>query len=459
MRTVVLVGGGHAHVQVLISSLPWSEDVRRVLVSDGPVAIYSGMLPSIISGLIPAVNAEIDLARLAARNGWEYINGRVTAISGLKRTITIETSEDPAGAERCLPYSILSVDVGAASKPFMSRPVLDSAAQSRVIVESTRPIEKLLGKLESFEVDRVGKSTVKVVIVGGGAAGVELALNIDTRFRTTLPGSKIAMVIVDGSKNLSARLGPAASLVLAELHSRNIEPLLGSKAWGIEGDSLVLDNGQRIPADLIVAATGAAAHEWLSQDTDLGTDAAGFLSVKPNLCSVKFPNVLAAGDCCSFNGYFGKSFPPKAGVYAVRMGPVLDHNIRQLLLRDEGEFYKADLKEYRPQTSHLSLLATGDGSAIGSKWKLTMRGRWLFRLKVFIDESWQSKFKVGHEARPPGNISSGSSFYSGTACEAVAILFASETLNEDFAVQRSILERMDSDEEFRIAVNSLAGRR
>jgi hypothetical protein len=101
-------------------------------------------------------------------------------------------------------------------------------------------------------------------------------------------------------------------------------------------------------------------------------------------------------------------------------------------------------------------LATGDGSAIGWKWRIAMRGRWLFRFKVYIDQSWQSKFKDGQEHIPTANIPSGSKLYTGTACEAVAILLASETLNEDFTVQQFILERMDSDEEFREAVNELA---
>ena len=45
-----------------------------------------------------------------------------------------------------------------------------------------------------------------------------------------------------------------------------------------------------------------------------------------NLQSVSNGNVFAGGDCITIQGQ-PKGFPPKAGVYAVRAGPHIAHNI------------------------------------------------------------------------------------------------------------------------------------
>jgi selenide, water dikinase len=455
-RTLVLVGGGHSHIQIVASLASWPRDVRRVLISDAPVAVYSGMIPSVISGLIPPTNAEVNLRSLAARGGWEYIEGRVTGFSGARRIVHYELNERPSAREQNIAYSVLSVDVGSTSKPFVSRQDQACDAKSIPTIIATRPIARILVQIEDFEARRIECNTVNVCVIGAGAAGVELAFCIDARFRQTLPASKTRVALIDGSKDLSARLGPAAPLVSAEMRDRDVEVWLGSKACNAMGREIVLENGRRIPADLIVTATGAAAHEWLSLDTDISTDIEGFLTVSPSLQSRSFPNIFASGDCCSFDGYFGVSFPPRAGVYAVRMGPILEHNIRELLSRGENEIDGSRLKWFSPQPSFLSLLTTGEGSAIGSKWNIAIRGRWVYKLKVFIDESWQSKFKQGQVSWISATLPEFDVLFPGTPFEAAAVLFGTDPLQEDFKVQNSILCRMDAEEEFRATVISSA---
>ena len=86
----------------------------------------------------------------------------------------------------------------------------------------------------------------------------------------------------------------------------------------------------------------------------LAADAAGFVQVDAALRSVSHPEVFAVGDAA------GATPPlPKAGVYAVRQGPVLADNLRAVL---GGRAPRS----YRPQRRALALLATGDGGAIAA---------------------------------------------------------------------------------------------
>ena len=86
-----------------------------------------------------------------------------------------------------------------------------------------------------------------------------------------------------------------------------------------------------------------------------------------HLQSTSHPNVFGGGDCITIENYADKAFPTKAGVYAVREGPVLSQNIINYILNEP-------LATYIPQSGFLSLMMTGDGSSIGSKFGISFVG-------------------------------------------------------------------------------------
>ena len=77
---------------------------------------------------------------------------------------------------------------------------------------------------------------------------------------------------------------------------------------------------------------------------------------------------------------------PKAGVYAVRQGPVLAHNLKA---RATGRA----LRPYRPQRDFLSLLNLGDGRAVAIKWGVSVEGAWAWWLKDAIDRRFVRRYQ------------------------------------------------------------------
>jgi NADH dehydrogenase FAD-containing subunit len=106
------------------------------------------------------------------------------------------------------------------------------------------------------------------------------------------------------------------------------------------------------------------------------------------------PQVFATGDCASWPGHA----LPKAGVHAVRMGPVLAGNLRAALL---GPADAGVLKAHRPQRHFLALLATGDGRAIASRGPFGAEGAWAWRWKDRIDRRFLRQFELPHAASRP----------------------------------------------------------
>lgn len=457
-RLLVLVGGGHAHIQV-VASLPKAakKDFRCVLISDTPSAAYSGLVPAVVAGLSPEENAYVELPALAKYHDFLFLHARVVNVDTEARTITFIPNR--GGAKRTLLYDVLSLDVGSTT---VGIPTLSTSTSLRRRTELkpaviyTRPISDLMGSISDFETAAKSRlSNPRVVIAGGGPAGIELALALDARLQRAL--GKCDVTLISRSESFADAVGRAAgNAALTELKARGVRLLLGSGANAIDeqGGRLLMENGEPdVEFDCLIVATGAASHKWLSTSTNLPLHN-GWVVVGTDLRVKGTTNVFAAGDCVSFGATFGDNFPPKAGVYAVREGPILCHNISAILRGRESH----SMKHFSPQKSFLSLLSTGDGRGIGSKYGLVFTGTWVYRLKNYIDEAWQDKFRIpfGHEN---GHVGIDDEF-DGTPLEGAAILQAAEDVLvcDSFERQLGVLKRMDRDQGFREELLSIATR-
>jgi NADH dehydrogenase FAD-containing subunit len=138
---------------------------------------------------------------------------------------------------------------------------------------------------------------------------------------------------------------------------------------------------------LLLWATGAVAHEW-PQHSGLACNDRGFVRIDAQLRSVSHPAIFAVGDGSAWDPPL-----PKAGVFAVRMGPVLVDNLRAVLAgRAPGV--------YRPQRHYLALLTLSDGRAIAARGRWAVAGCWAQRWKDHIDHGFMRRFQV--QAMRPG---------------------------------------------------------
>ena len=157
----------------------------------------------------------------------------------------------------------------------------------------------------------------------------------------------------------------------------------------IEANRLHLDNGDAHEFDACFLVTAVAPPAWLRQ-TGLELDAAGFIAVDPTLQSRSHPNIFAAGDIATIVG----SPRPKAGVYAVRAGPVLADNIRRFVAGRRP-------KPWKPQTRALAILGTADGRSVGIRGNHASHSRFWWWLKKWIDRRWMAKYTDLKMASPP----------------------------------------------------------
>jgi selenide,water dikinase len=367
---LVLVGGGHAHIQVLARwAMAPVAGVRLTLVVDRPVAVYSGMVPGFVAGQYPREALEIDVRPLARRAGARCIVAAATGLDPAARRLALEGRPPIA-------YDTVSFDVGSTVAGLAVPGVREHAIPTRPIGEFVRRVDRLLAGARSRE-------TFRVVVVGAGAGGVEVAFALAARLRREGAGRAEVLLLESGSRVLPGYAASAARRVVAAAAARGLVIRVGARVERVAPDAVHLAGGERRPADLVVWVAGAAALPIFT-GSGVETDERGFARIRPTLQCLDHDDVFAVGDCAAWTEGPGL---PKAGVYAVRQGPVLAHN---LMARLRG----GRLRAYRPQRDFLSLLNLGDGRAVGVKWGVSVEGPRVFALKDWIDRRFVRRFQV-----------------------------------------------------------------
>lgn len=386
VQRLVLVGAGHAHAEVLrqwaAAPLP---GVELVLVSPLALAPYSGMVPGWLAGHYGFESVCIDFAPLAAAAGARFVLGEVASLRAADSHIVLTSGER-------LNYSRLSLNVGSTLHP---PPALAQRPGVRVL--SLRPLGELRRAWEALQAelqaDGAARSArpLSVTAVGGGAAGVEALLAVLSRLRARQPQRAICGRLVNRAPELLPGLARGAAQALHRaLTLADVAVHLG-RAF----DAAALDDAEGTQEHLLLWATGAEAHAWQAA-SGLAVSAAGFFRIAPTLQSTSHPAVFAVGDCAEWQPPL-----PKAGVFAVRQGPVLAHNLRAAL---QG----AALQTYEPQRQALALLALGDGRAVAARGPWSAHDRWLgpgfgralWRWKDRIDQRFLRRYRLVSTAGP-----------------------------------------------------------
>jgi selenide,water dikinase len=366
-RRLVLAGGGHAHVHVLRTlARIRPSGVEVTLVSPERVAIYTGMIPGRLARLYAPEEVAIDVAALAARAGATFLADRVVALHPAERSVDLALRGP-------LPYDVLSLDVGA-------RPAGSAAIAGWPHVVPIKPIEDAIRRIDRFVASLGAGEATAAVVVGAGAGGVEVAFAL----RRRLPGGAATRVTLvergpaplpDGAPRLQRLVAR-----LAQRHGIELRPAAGDVT--AEQGGVRLGDGTKLEAPLVVWATGAEGHPFVAA-SGLRCDERGFLLVDDELRSVDEPSVFAAGDCSLLAT---APWVPRAGVYAVRQGPVLGRNVVRAATG------AGRLARYRPQRRFLSLLSTGDRRAVLSRGAVAAHGRVWWWLKDAIDRRFVAAY-------------------------------------------------------------------
>lgn len=381
MRRLVLLGGGHAHVFVLeaMARRPW-RGVEVLLVTPHERQMYSGMVPGVVAGHYRPEEAAIPLAPLAHAAGVEVRWASALALDATARQVRLSDGST-------VDYDLLSIDTGAV----MDRDAIPGARDHALFV---RPIEAFVDTLptltaRSSSTDPARKpSTVTspqdgdpprhIAVVGGGAAGFELALAL-----AHAHGPRVGVTLVTGGSPLLAGYPMSVMARGARAARRLGVQVCQAAVASVAARSLTLTDGRELPCDRVLIAIGvSAAPGW--QASGLRLDGRGFIATGATLQSLSHPEVFAAGDVATRLDVNH----PRSGVYAVRAGPPLARNLLRML-QDRPPL------PYVPQARTLNLLSCGGREAIATWGPWSAEGAWVWQWKDRIDRAFIQRFSRG----------------------------------------------------------------
>nr|WP_240050786.1 FAD-dependent oxidoreductase [Metabacillus litoralis] len=350
---ILLVGGGHAHLTILRSLLNEKISHKITLISASTYQYYSGMFSGFTEGIYQEDEIRINLQQLCERASIEFIEDTIDKIDPITKTVIGKSGTTYT-------FDLISFDIGSKSKAFNQNTI--------------KPNYLFTEEISMF------RSSEAPTVVGGGAAGVELALStLAWRKAQNIKGD---VILVSSSPLLTSYGYKASKKITSIAKLKGIKMVENERVEHVKATTIVTKNGMKVPYTHVLSLTGPTGHQLFQS---LSANENGFLKVTDYLQHRKYAFIFGAGDCITL-----ESNPtlPKNGVYAVRQGKVLWKNIKHYLSAEI-------LTTFKPQKKFLSIMSTGNKEALLSYGNIVLHGKLPWRLKHFIDK----KFIKQHELK------------------------------------------------------------
>lgn len=281
MTGTLVIGASQAGVQLAVSLRDCGDDAPITLIGDEPHVPYQR--PPLSKAYL---HGTTDLAQMVLRAP-DYLADRdITLITG-DRVDRIIMAANGSGGEAVttsglrLVFDRLALTVGA-------RPRLLTVPGSDV-----DGVRYLRTADDASTLRELQAEATAVVVVGGGFIGLEAAAVARAQGKTVT-------VVEAGDRLIGRAVAPVVSeFYLAAHRRRGVDVRLGTQVVEVEQrdsriSSVVLSDGTRIPADLLIVGIGVEPCTELAEQ--LGLELSGGIVVD-QLARTSVPGVVAAGDC------------------------------------------------------------------------------------------------------------------------------------------------------------------
>ncbi len=367
-KDLVLIGGGHSHLNVLKSfTMDKINGLRVTLISDVYETPYSGMLPGFIENDYSLDDIQIDLYKICYHGNFRFINCKVNKIDGIKNLIYFKNRPP-------LSFDYLSINIGINNDTKTIKNADKYALKLKPI--SKINYNEIINNLE-------GK---KVGVIGSGPAGVEISLALKKRY------NEIDIFLFTGKSGLLKNYSNfSKNSILKTLTEANINVIFKDEVSEVSKNKIITKSSKVYLIDKAILSTNGVPPKWLKK-TNLILSHEGFIQTN-NKLQTNFNHIFAAGDIANFSN----NNLTKSGVYAVKSGSVLSKNIRNMIVNKP-------LFNYYPQKYYLSIIGLSNGKALAFKYNLHFTSKLILNLKKYIDLKFIKKFKLYEKINYKKNI-------------------------------------------------------
>jgi NADH dehydrogenase len=326
---IVIVGGGAGGLELACKLGRKLGPGKVMLVDSRLYHVWKPSLHEVAAGTLDIHQEGLSYQMLAHDRGFTFVYGEMTALDAGAKRLTVAAVTAAGDGEEVLPersieYGSLVISVGSTSNYFG----VPGARENTISLNATEDAERfrlrllrLLAQAESNKADTAGgRSGLDIVIIGGGATGVELAAELREAsgvyaaygFNRLQVQRDVRITLLEGAPRILAPLPEKVSgAALRLLEQRAIRVVTDCRVTSIEKHQVLDKDGHVYPADMCVWAAGIRAPEFLSA-LGLPVNKGGQIEVDGHLRVKDVPGVYAIGDCAACIDGKGKPVPPRA---------------------------------------------------------------------------------------------------------------------------------------------------
>jgi NADH dehydrogenase len=371
---IVIVGGGAGGLE-LACKLGRKLGPEAVMLVDCRLFhIWKPSLHEVAAGTLDVHQEGLSYQMLAHDNGFMFAYGPMLALDAQQRLLTVgaihtsDESHELVLPERTIRFDALVMAVGSTSNYFG----VPGAAEHTISLNATEDAERfrltLLKLLTMAELKKGAQpeAGVDVVIIGGGATGVELAAELREAsgvyatygFRQLQAERDVRITLLEGAPRILAPLPEkVSSAALDLLHQRAVKVVTDTRVTAISATQVTAGESS-YPAQIVVWAAGIKAPDFL-RELGLPTTKSGQLEVDGNLAVKGFDYIFAMGDCAACATPDGKLVPPRAQAAHQQA----DYLLETFMRRQKGKAPQTKPYVYR---DYGSLVSFGQSTTVGS---------------------------------------------------------------------------------------------
>ncbi len=380
-QRLVIVGGGAGGLELAAKLGRRFGPEVVTLIDSRPFHIWKPSLHEAAAGTLDIHQEGLSYFMLARQCGFTFVMGELLGVDRHEKRVHLAGLFDHGGEqilpERSLRYDTLVLSVGSVSN-FFNTPGAQQHAVTLDTLENAEQFRltllKALVKVDQAKKDQPD-ARLNIVIVGGGATGVELAVELVEasasisaygmpRFKS---GRDLSITLIEGAPRLLAALPERISTAARErLTSLGINVETDARVASISPEAVETADGRRFPALISLWAAGIQGPALL-KTLDLPLNRNGQLEVNGVLQSPD-PFIYALGDCAAAPWKDGRTVPARAQA-AHQQADYLYARLSKTLRgqpTDDTPYHYED---------HGSLISLGQSAGVGSLMgKLSGRG-------------------------------------------------------------------------------------
>jgi NADH dehydrogenase len=380
-KRIAVIGGGAGGLELAIRLARLTRPGRRArvtLIDRLPTHVWKPRWHEIAVGLLVEAEEAASYAAQAARHGFEFVLGEVTGLDPERRRLSLSATpypvDDPvahAAGDDLLPARTLAYDqavlaIGSTVNDFDTPGVHEHCYTLDTAAGSERLHRALLAQGARVKAGVQGE--LRVVIVGAGTTGVELAAELRNaagrlpELRSLLRPHQLSLTLLEMADRPLPGSPPGVSAYARDmLGAHRVDMRFKAKVVRVTADAVEMEGGESAPADLVVWASGVKARRLATPLEGVSLGKNGRTEVDAQLRALSadgsaVEGLHVIGDCAAAPMDDGDVVPATAQAAHQQAAFLARSLARQLRGRPALEF------RYRYKGTLVSL---GKGSAVG----------------------------------------------------------------------------------------------